>query len=163
MTTGAQRAGAQPEHAIESGNHDDWTVVPMTGDYGAAEQWAESGEPAMPKATRILGAILLLLAVGWLAGSIWVALNAEAAPTPEAAVRWAPVISAPLILFGLLWMILGRSPRRETERFTRAVAAMRTESAALESLLGVVATRLEENHARLTQEAAKLLALSLER
>ena len=23
MTTGAQRAGAQPEHAIESGNHDE--------------------------------------------------------------------------------------------------------------------------------------------
>lgn len=159
MSTGAQRAGAQPEQAIESGNHDDWTVVPMTGDYGAAEQWADPGVSAMPKATRVLGAILLLLAVGWLAGSLWVAFNTEAAPTPEAAVRWAPAISAPLILFGLLWMILGRSPRRETERFTRAVAAMRTESAALESLLGVVATRLEENHARLTQEAAKLMAL----
>jgi hypothetical protein len=36
---------------------------------------------------------------------------------------------------------------------------MRNESAALESLLGVVAARLEENHERLTREAARLMSL----
>lgn len=159
MTTGAQRAGAQPDEAIESGSHDDWTVVPMTGDYGATEQWVESDPQQIPVMTRVLGALLALLGVAWLAGSIWVAARAEPMLTPEAAVRWAPAISAPLVLLALIWMMLGRSSRRETERFTRAVAAMRTESAALESLLGVVATRLEENHTRLTQEAAKLMAL----
>jgi DNA repair exonuclease SbcCD ATPase subunit len=57
------------------------------------------------------------------------------------------------------WLLLGQTPRRETERFTRAVSAMRTESTALESVLTIVAARLEENHSKLRNEAAKLMSL----
>jgi hypothetical protein len=66
---------------------------------------------------------------------------------------------AALILLGIAWIILGQTPRKETERFTRAVAALRTESSALESVLAIVATRLEENHAKLRGEATKLMSL----
>src|SRR5687768_15931353 len=117
MTTGAQRAGAHPDQPIEGGSEDDWTVVPMSGDYGAADQWPEAEPAKSPLAIKVFGAALFLLALAWIGGSIWVAINSETGLTPEAAVRWVPVVCAPLILIALLWIMLGRTPRRETERF----------------------------------------------
>jgi hypothetical protein len=159
MTTGAHRADVQPDGSVGFADQSDWSVVPMSSDYGAAEQWEDAHAVRTPVAIRILAMFTILLGMAWLGGASWVAYQTEPALTPEAAVRWIPVVCAPLILLALLWIMVGRTPRRETERFTRAVAAMRGESAALESLLGLVATRLEENHERLTREAAKLMSL----
>lgn len=164
MTTGPQRADAQPEDGTGEVEQTDWSAVPMGSEQAAAEEWAagewaaEQPETASWRA-RLLAGLLILLSLAWLGVSSWVALHSEAALTIEAAVRWVPVVSVPLILLALGWMLFGRTSRRETERFTRAVTALRTESGALESLLAVVAARLEENHARLTNEAAKLMSL----
>src|SRR3546814_3513419 len=67
--------------------------------------------------------------------------------------------SAPHVLVCALWLAFGRTPRRETEHFTHAVAAMRVEAEALETVLEIVAAKLEENQARLGTEAAKLMEL----
>jgi hypothetical protein len=159
MTTGPQRADAQPADGTGEVEQTDWSVVPMGGDYAATQEWAAEEPETPPWRVRLIAGLLILLSLAWLGASLWVALRSEAMLSIEAAVRWVPVVSVPLILLAVGWVLFGRTPRRETERFTRAVAAMRAESGALENLLAVVAARLEENHARLTNEAAKLMSL----
>lgn len=163
MTQGAQRADMPPpdsgtNHAVES-TTEDWSVVPMAEGYTNPEEWQVEAETRRSAGTSVLAAILVLLAIAWTAGISWLAWQAGSATSPQGAANWMALACPPLILFGLTWLIFGRTSRRETQRFARSVSALRTETAGLESLLGVVATRLEENHSRLTNEAAKLMAL----
>lgn len=158
MTTGAQRADTQPDDGVEQVGEADWSVVSMSGDY-AAEEWQVEVPDRHSLTIKLFGALLIILALVWLGGAGWVAYRSNATLTPQVAVTWVPTLSIPLILLGLVWLLYGRTARRETERFTRAVTSMRNESAALESLLAIIATRLEENHVRLTSEAAKLMSL----
>ena len=153
MSIGAERVEAPPQS-------DGWTgsgeasFAPLTGHF------AEEEEEAPRSAGRwILAVLLLLLSAGWL-GICGYALN-QAWPGPSliAWTGWTATISAPLILLALVWLIFGRSTRRETERFTRAVAAMRRESQALETVLAIVAGRLQENRSVLSEEAARLMTL----
>src|SRR3546814_4441167 len=80
-------------------------------------------------------------------------------PAMPEILQWIAITSAPLVLLCALWLAFGRTPRRETEHFTHAVAAMRVEAEALETVLEIVAAKLEENQARLGTEAAKLMEL----
>lgn len=163
MTQGAQRADVPPPNSgtnqsVESSS-EDWSIVPMSDGYTSSEGWQIEEEASRSAGTTMLGASLILLAVAWTVGIGWLVWQAGAPDNPQAIANWLALACPPFILLGLVWLIFGRTPRKETQRFTRSVAALRTESAALESLLGVVATRLEENHSRLTNEAAKLMAL----
>jgi hypothetical protein len=153
MTTGAERAEA----------------------LGAAEpEWLGPAEPERPEAalalreeperppaggSRAFAALLIVLAAAWVGLYGWTLWQARPPLTLEYAVSWLATLSGPLVLLGLLWLLLGRSTRRETERFTRAVEEMRRESNALESVLEIVAGRIEQNHARLRGEAEKLMSL----
>ncbi len=156
--TGAELAEARPEARVS--DMTDWLGEP------AAETRVELAIPE-PEAVdlpgtgraRAMGALLLLLAIGWIAADGYATWLARPAITLPFAIQWLATLSGPLVLLGLLWLWLGRSSRRETERFTRAVAEMRAESVALESVLAIVATKLEENHARLRGEAEKLMSL----
>jgi hypothetical protein len=158
MSMGAQRADAPPETETGQVGETDWSVVAMSGEY-AAEEWQPDSIAGPSLGAKLLAALLIVLGMAWVAGAAWVAARSAAQVTPQAIVQWVPIFCAPLILLGLVWLLFGKTFRRETERFNRAVAAMHSESAALESLLAIVATRLEENHARLTTEAAKLMSL----
>ncbi|MBV9930782.1 MAG: hypothetical protein JO013_07540 [Alphaproteobacteria bacterium] len=156
MSMGAERA--EPRAGwVETGTQaSDWL-----GSAEAAEE-ADAPPPAAAKAsvgTRAYAAILLLLALGWTGAALWYGWDSRVAQTPARLVPFAAFLSAPLALLGLLWLLFGRSSRRETERFTQAVEAMRSESVALETVLGIVAEKLEENHARLRGEAEKLMSL----
>jgi hypothetical protein len=155
---GAQRAEAQPETGtIDTAR--DWVgqaeitsqAEPEAPDYGFPEE-----RRALPK---VVGGLLLVLALAWTGAAIWSVVQARAPLTIPNVLQWMTFVSPPLILLGIAWLILGHTPRRETERFRRAVAAMRNESSALEGVLAIVATRLEENHARLRNEAGKLMSL----
>ncbi|WP_207791143.1 hypothetical protein [Allosphingosinicella flava] len=121
-------------------------------DYGA-DGPEEAGKP-------VLAAFLILLAVAWSGTYAWILAMEGGALTPSAILDNAPAIVAPLILLAVTWLMFGRTSRRETERFTRALAAMRRESAALEGLLAAVSARLEDNYSRLTGESAKLMTLA---
>ncbi|MGQ0590045.1 MAG: hypothetical protein ACT4N8_11050 [Sphingosinicella sp.] len=101
----------------------------------------------------------MLVAAGWLGFSGYTLSRAWPVADGAAWMAWTATISAPLILLALLWLIFGRSSRRETERFVEAVAAMRRESQALESVLTIVDTRLRDHRATLSDEAARLMAL----
>jgi hypothetical protein len=158
MSTGAERAEPHDERGwgeAETAAPEDWLGAP------AAESEAESPLPDRPLSPgrRALGALLVLLALAWAAASAWQAWEAQVFAAPARLISFSAMASAPLALLGLVWLLFGRSTRRETERFTQAVEAMRSESLALESVLGIVAQKLEENHGRLRGEAEKLMSL----
>jgi methyl-accepting chemotaxis protein len=159
MNMGAQRADAQPEAGI-TGTTRDWvgsidTSSAPEGAVAAFEEYPEERRTV----PRLVAGLLILLALAWTGVAVWTILQRAEPATIPSLLQWITFISPPLILLGIAWLILGHTPRRETERFRRAVAAMRNESTALEAVLAVVATRLEENHARLTGEAEKLMRL----
>ena len=115
--------------------------------------------PPGATASRALAGLLVLLALGWLGLSGYALSQAWPGASLVAWTSWASTVATPLILIALVWLIFGRSSRRETMRFTQAVAAMRQESHALESVLAIVGGRIEENRSRLSEEAARLMAL----
>ena len=107
---------------------------------------------------RLFAGLLIVLALGWIGASGY-ALSLARPESLPAWLGWAGTFSAPLILLGMIWLAFGRTGRRETERFTRAVTAMRGESQALEATLASVAARLEANRTALGEEAARLMNL----
>jgi predicted nucleic acid-binding Zn-ribbon protein len=155
---GAQRAEAQPE----SGTTDtarDWVGQPETSAYVEPDAPDYSYPEERRVVPRVVATLLLALALLWTGAAVWSIMQGRPAITVPNVLQWTTFVSPPLILIGIAWLILGHTPRRETERFRRAVAAMRNESTALESVLAIVGTRIEENHAKLRNEAGKLMSL----
>ena len=122
---------------------------------------ADDQEPVSPGGRAVLGWALGLLAAAWLAFSAWSAGQALAArplTSPELA-SWVAVAAGPLALLGLVWLMFGRTRRKEAEAFTRSVIAMRHEAQSLEGLLGVLRQRIDENHSSLTTIGNQLMGL----
>jgi hypothetical protein len=110
---------------------------------------------------QVLGWALGLLAALWLGYTAWSAGRALAA-TPldsPALAQWVAIAAGPLALLGLVWLMFGRTRRREAENFTRSVVAMRTEARALEDVLGALSRQIDHNHAALGQMAGSLMGL----
>jgi len=127
-------------------------------------QWEETraeAEPAGAGGRAVLGAALILLAALWTAYTAWSAgraLAAEPLSSPAIA-QWMAILAGPLALLGLAWIIFGRTRRKEAERFTRSVVAMRTEARSLEDLLGVLRVRLDDSQAAMAAMAQRLMQL----
>ena len=110
----------------------------------------EDGEAAGRRlGRRLFAGLLILLALGWLGTTGYALSLAWPGPNLQAWIGWTATICAPLILIGLAWTLFGRNSRRETQRFTAAVRAMRQESEALEAVLAITAAKLAENRAAL--------------
>ncbi len=110
-------------------------------------------------ATLALAIALGLLALAWIGASAYALSQAWPGADVAKWIVWTPALCAPLILLGLVWILFGRSSRREAERFTAAVRAMRAESQALEAVLAIVAAKIAQNRAALTEESARLMTL----
>jgi DNA repair exonuclease SbcCD ATPase subunit len=126
------------------------------------EQWAESqAEERGAGGRQVLGTVLTVLAVLWLGFSAWSAgrsLGGQSLASPAFA-QWIAVTAAPLALLGLVWLLFGRTRRRETERFTRSVVAMRHETRSLEALLEVLSQRIHDSRTDLTMISQHLMQL----
>ena len=156
MSIGAERVEVPPQDGGEWSRGIEESLPPASAQDFPIEELAA---PPRSIGSRILAGLLILLALGWLAVSGYALSQAWPGPSLTAWTGWTATISAPLILLALMWLIFGRTSRRESEKFTRAVAAMRRESQALESVLAIVAGRLQENRAALSEEATRLMAL----
>src|SRR4051794_38517919 len=120
MSTGAERAEPHAGWVETETRAEDWL--------GAAAEPEAFDPPAPERASRrvrAFGAILLVLAAAWIGAALWQAWQAGIPATASRLVPFLATLSAPLALLGLLWLLFGRSGRRETERFTAAVQAMR--------------------------------------
>jgi len=129
------------------------------------EQWLQPTEApvAEPGAggRRVLGIGLTILAILWVAYSAWSAgrtLAGQPLSSPLVA-QWLAISASPLVLLGLAWLMFGRTRRREAERFTRSVIAMRGEAQSLEALLEVLSQRINDSRTELTMMAQHLMQL----
>ena len=126
------------------------------------EQWAESQAEARGAGGRqVLGAGLIVLAALWIAYTAWSAgrsLAGEPLSSPAFA-QWVAVAAGPLALLGLAWLMFGRTRRKEAERFTRSVVAMRAETQSLEALLEVLSQRISDSRSELTMITQHLMQL----
>src|SRR4051794_32124589 len=126
------------------------------------QQWQESRAEAHGTGGRqVLGTSLSLLAALWLAYTAWSAgrsLAGQPLTSPQIA-QWIAVAAGPLALLGLVWLMFGRTRRKEAERFTRSVIAMRNESRTLEALLEVLSQRITDSRSELTMISQHLMQL----
>src|SRR3990170_7582967 len=127
-------------------------------------EWSETRaerDDAAAGGRAVLGSVLTLLAALWIGYSAWSAGRALAdAPLGSPAfAQWIAIAAGPLALLGLAWIMFGRTRRKESERFTASVIAMRTEARSLEGLLGVLRMRIDESHAALGSMAKQLMQL----
>ncbi|MDQ3077825.1 MAG: hypothetical protein M3Q83_03170, partial [Pseudomonadota bacterium] len=126
--------------------------------------WTESRDehqPAGAGGRAVLGWGLALLTALWLGFTAWSAgraLSVEPLGSPALA-QWVAVAAGPLALLGLVWLMFGRTRRKEAEHFTRSVIAMRTEARALEDVLAALSRQIDHNHTALGQMAGDLMGL----
>jgi uncharacterized phage infection (PIP) family protein YhgE len=161
MTPNPQRAPLPPasDAADPLDLTSDQIVVEPTFDEG---QWAESRAEEQGKGGReLLGWTLSILSALWLAYTAWSAgrtLVGQPLTSPAIA-QWIAVAAGPLALLGLVWLMFGRTRRKEAERFTRSVIAMRAESQSLEALLEVLSQRIRDSRTELTMISQHLMQL----
>ncbi|MDP9162835.1 MAG: hypothetical protein M3N06_01920, partial [Pseudomonadota bacterium] len=130
-----------------------------------AAQWHESrAEHDGAGGRMVLGWALTLLAALWIGYTAWSAgraLGGVGLNSPALA-QWVAVVTGPLALMGLVWLMFGRTRRKEAEKFTASVVAMRGEAQSLEALLAVLATRIGESHRALNLMSGELMGLGEE-
>lgn len=157
--TGAERAQTEPERGSTAATDGDWLGPPVEAEAEAAESAPEPARARRPARAGLLGTLLTLLAIGWVAAVGFWLWQTRPPLTLGNGIAWTATLAGPLALLALLWLMFGRTSRREAERFSRAVEQMAAESRALESVLEIVAGRIEANHARLRGEAERLMSL----
>ena len=161
MTATPHRAEPLPQ-PIEEVPFDAPGVEPSLSDsdWLAAEVHMEP-QPRGAGGRAVLGWALALLATLWIAYTAWSAGRhlANEALTSPALAQWVAVAAGPLALLGLIWLIFGRTRRKEAEAFTRSVATMRNEARSLGALLSVLSQRIDENHAKLNNVTSQLMGL----
>jgi hypothetical protein len=121
----------------------------------------DEDEVASPGGRQVLGIALALFAALWIGYSAWAAgrfLASEPLSSPAVA-QWAAIVTGPLALLGLVWLMFGRTRRKEAEAFTRSVAAMRSEAQALQDILGALTRQIDDNHRQLGVMAGDLMGL----
>ncbi len=136
----------------------------LTNEYEPTPEWlADASVPVEHGAggRAVLGWTLTLLSVAWIGFAAWSAGRALGGGMPPAPVvaQWLAILAGPLALLGLVWLVFGRTRRKEAEAFTRSVIAMRQESRSLEALLAILRQRIDENQGALRRMADELMTL----
>ena len=164
MTSRPNRAAQPPQPADVSPEPLELTPDLSLEDSNAFDSatWAEvQAEHSGAGGRAVLGWTLSILAALWLSYAAWSAGRTLAGQplTSPAVAQWVAVAAGPLALLGLLWLMFGRTRRKEAERFTRSVRTMRAEAHSLEALLEVLTQRLSDSHGSLTSMAEQLMGL----
>jgi hypothetical protein len=104
-----------------------------------SSDWAEIRDiqgAASEGGRQVLGWGLGILGLLWTAYTAWSAgrvLSNEPLTSPAVA-QWVAILAGPLALMGLVWLMFGRTRRKEAEKFTRSVVAMRKEARSLQDI-----------------------------
>ena len=130
-------------------------------------QWDETQDesgPASAGGRAVLGWALVALALFWVGYTAWSAGRAlsDVPLSSPVFAQWVAVATGPLALLGLVWLMFGRTRRRETEKFTQSVITLRTEARSLDALLAVLHQRIDDSHASLGAMAQRLVDLGEE-
>ena len=157
---------AQPHYAERDPVRSDPSDPASAGDAGLAPfdeaTWSETrAEQSGAGGRAVLGWALALFGAVWLGYTAWAAGHAlRTTPLSSPALaQWVAIAAGPLALLGLVWLMFGRTRRKEAEQFTRSVIAMRTEARALEDVLAALSRQIDHNHNALGQMAGSLMGL----
>ncbi len=126
------------------------------------EQWLhQTAEERGAGGRQVLATALIILAGLWIGYSAWSAgrtLAGQPLSSPLIA-QWMAIAAGPLALMGLVWLMFGRTRRKEAERFTRSVITMRSEARSLEALLEVLSQRINDSRSELSMISQHLMQL----
>src|SRR5436305_1460539 len=104
MSMGAERAADAGPEGFGADQQDDWLGRAPEEPEAAADDAPERDSAPMPIGVRLLGGLLILLALGWAGLFGWSLWQSRPALAPGALVAAAATFSAPLILLALLWL-----------------------------------------------------------
>ena len=130
------------------------------------------GEPDMPLelddyevpvsiAGKVWGTILTLLALSWTGFFCYfVAPIFLALPNPMTVNISSTIglITMPLILLGVIWLIVQRSSKTEAKRFNSTALSMRVEAGHLQAVIGAMKNTIEANRLALGDQITSMMA-----
>lgn len=135
-------------------------------DRDAPDQPADIGEmfdapelnASRPWGNIVIGALLFVLAVGWIAAlAAGVALAApREGLTPLRIAAWIGLGSGPLALLAVLYVILLRTGRREAGAYAHAAARLRADTHSLAAMLTMLDRRIGGARVELTEHGRAL-------
>ena len=113
---GGQQAEIQADEIVAA---PDWLGEPVEEQaqlQPVEEPAAPESLAARPRSTgiRLLGILLILLALGWVGAAGWTMWQTRPALARQC-VAWIATVAGPLALLALLWLMFGRTSRREAE------------------------------------------------
>ena len=169
MTSIPQRAESLPpaddaaeplELTTVSENHLE-SVEPVEPVFDQGQWLQQTAEERGAGGRQVLATALTILAALWLAYTAWIAgrtVAGQSLSSPQIT-QWIAAAAGPLALLALVWLIFGRTRRKEAERFTRSVVIMRSEARSLEALLEVLSQRIHDSRTELTMISRHLMEL----
>jgi hypothetical protein len=113
-----------------------------------------------PSAWRwIVPAALLLLAIAWIAGALWLTWPVLPGLAPLGQIQLAAALTSVPLLAGVLWLLALRTSRAEQRRFGHAAEAMRAQAAALEATVAGLAATIRTSRDQLAEQALTVTAI----
>ena len=131
------------------------------GEEVPAEETLDLEEYEAPESQwgRILGALAILLALGWMGFIGWYAgPGLIANPAPLAVMQFAAALVAPPAWLGVLWLIARRSSKAEARRFAVTAGSMRREAEHLQGVIEAMSRTIEANRLALGDQITSMMA-----
>ena len=123
---------------------------------------ATSAAAAAARRERVAPWLFAAAAIGWIAvlGGVALATIARGGFGAGDLVRGASIASGPLALIVALLILWQRGGSREAARYADVARGVRTETLALDAVLGLASQRLGEDRAAVAAQADRLLAIA---
>lgn len=138
------------------GQEDSGVVEEIPGPLDLTEDFDEPVEPIWGRVAA--GAVMVLAAV-WIGTMVWLGWDQLSSGNALNIVSFAALVSMPLALIGVAWLLVMRTSRAEARRFGTTARAMRMEAARLERVVAAMSRRLEDSRSALQEHTNQMLAL----
>lgn len=138
------------------GHEDSGTVEEIPGPLDLTEDFDEPVEPIWG---RVAAGAVITLAVAWVGAMVWLGWAQLSSGNALNIASFVALVSMPLALAGVVWLLVMRTSRAEARRFGTTARAMRMESARLERVVATMSRRLEDSRQALQEQTNQMLAL----
>src|SRR5882757_1858375 len=101
----------------------------------------------------------VLVSLGWIGATLWLAWPTLPAATPIALTGFIAALCVPPALIGILMLLGLRTSRAEAQRFGETAQAMRAEAASLERTVAVLSRTIDANRLKLAEQTTALMAM----
>ncbi|WP_419809526.1 hypothetical protein [Sphingomonas sp.] len=122
--------------------------------------WIEDQVEAVPSRHGLRLAAVMVAVVAsliWVGGALWLARDALPTLPPVALVEFVAALVIVPAALGIVWLLALRTSHAEARRFGRTAAAMRTESARLESAVAAMGRQVDAHRQGLAAHVEDLL------